>query len=473
MEAVRARRIAGAVALIAGLQALPACSASVAGPSLVLTLASPGDRAQRGSADAVKRFVEEVDRRSNGTVRIEPEWEPVPRTTHEWDQLTAQLVLDGDADLALIPGRAFDVLGVATLRPLNAPFMVTSPAALRSVLESPIREDLLAGLPDAGFAGLDLFPDLQRHPFGFGKPLLGADDYQGQEIRTPTSATVAEMFGALGATVDDLALNAANQRGIEANFDIAGGDVATGNVTFFMKTNALVASTTLRDGLRPDQWTLLREAAAATRDWLYDALPSDLDLAVGFCDHHGTIVGATPEQVQGLRDATAPVVERMREDPDLGAIVDAIAQEVRDVPEPAPVTDCPGSPPPGSLGKLDGRYHSVVTKKTLVAAGVTNPNQISMNTGRFTWILDGGRWTYHQRVGHYATNLNDTGSYEYDDGVFTLNWGAPGDFSRMHVRVDRNGDLHFTDVYEGMPDNQALGEGFFAMPWHRVGDAPD
>ena len=51
--------------------------------------------------------------------------------------------------------------------------------------------------------GLDLFPDQFRHPFGYDRALLGADDYRGQSIRAPTSDTVSEVFAALGATTTD------------------------------------------------------------------------------------------------------------------------------------------------------------------------------------------------------------------------------------------------------------------------------
>jgi hypothetical protein len=137
------------------------------------------------------------------------------------------------------------------------------------------------------------------------------------------------------------------------------------------------------------------------------------------------------------------------------------------------VTECPGAPSPNSLGALDGTYRSVVMRRDLVDAGVTDPHEIAQNTGRFTWTLDGGRWTYHQEVDHHATNLDDSGSYQYRDGIFVFDWGEPGDVSRMRVRIGANGDLHFSDIQEGLPENQALGEGFFGQPWRRVGEQPD
>ena len=55
-------------------------------------------------------------------------------------------------------------------------------------------------------------------------------------------------------------------------------------MTFFPKTNALVARHDPAGGAWPDQWDLLKDAAAATREWLHDALPSELDDAVAYCE---------------------------------------------------------------------------------------------------------------------------------------------------------------------------------------------
>src|SRR3954471_5398759 len=225
-------RVVAAVALALGAALVTGCERQVSGPSLVLRLATP-DKETDATGIQVDHFVDEVARRSGGTIPIDPAWDVTPDGTRGWDQTVARGVADGTWDMGLVPGRAWDELGVDSLRALNTPFLITSDAALRAVLDSDLRDALLAGLPDAGVTGLDLFPDQLRHPFGYSEPLLGVDDYSGQGVWSASSDTTARVLDALGATTTDSV--EPNQRGAEAQYSLTPGQIATGNVTFYPK----------------------------------------------------------------------------------------------------------------------------------------------------------------------------------------------------------------------------------------------
>ena len=472
-----ARRVAGVLILGAAALALPACSPQVSGPALVLRLASP-----YGSTDdtalPIRHFADEVDRRSEGTIRIDPVWNAADGYVHHWDQLTARTVVAGTYQLGLVPGRAFDLLGVDTLRALNTPFLITNQAALETVLDSELRDELLAGLPDAGLVGLDIFPDGLRHPFGYDRPLVGAEDYDGALIRAGASGTVARLFGALGAHVRDVE-PPTSKGGAEAQFSLApvGAGYATGNVTFFPRTNVLVANSAVPAHLRPDQWGVLRDAAAATRDWQFSRQRSDFEAAARFCGRGGVIVAASADQVASLQPAAAAVTTWLRRDAATSRLIDAITRATDGAPA-ATITECPGKAGPTPSGgadtvsALDGRYRARVTRRDLVRAGVTNENIINENTGRFTWILDSGTYTSHQKAAHYLANPDVSGRFTYEDGVLTIYWDESGDWSRVSVRVSRQGTIRFSDEREGISSNRALGQGFFSNPWVRVGDVP-
>jgi TRAP-type C4-dicarboxylate transport system substrate-binding protein len=473
-----------ALALVAALAAvgLPACSTQISGPSLVLRLASP-DPADGDTAAPIRHFVDEVDQLSDGTVRIKPVWDVTPEGTRDWDQVTAQTVIDGVNHLALVPTRAFDTMGVKTLRALSTPLLVTSPAALEAVLESSVRERLLSGLTRVELVGIDIFPDSMRHPFGYGEPLLDAEDYQGSLIRTPTSETSARFFQALGARVSDVE-PPSTTGGAEAQFSLApaGSRVATGNVTLFPKANALVMNASVADRLRPDQWQVLEDAAADTRDWQFAQQPSDFEQAVAYCDLGGTIVAASDEEIASLGRAAGDVTAWLREDQQTRELVDEISRQVEGVPAPTPITECPGgsasaeSPEPGGLAldALDGRSVTIVTRRDLVRAGVTDVTQIRENTGRFAWTLDSGVWTYHQVANHFLANPDDSGRYGLGGHTLTIHWEeSPQSWTRLRVKVSRDGDLTFTDIEDGIPSDQALSEGQFGQPWDRIGDLPD
>jgi hypothetical protein len=91
------------------------------------------------------------------------------------------------------------------------------------------------------------------------------------------------------------------------------------------------------------------------------------------------------------------------------------------------------------------------------------------NSGQFTWVLDGGRWTGHQVANHFIARPDDSGRYTYLDGIFTLYWD--GDWTRARLEVDRSGSIRFHDVVDGHPDLQNLSTGFFGQ-WSRVGGPP-
>src|SRR6478672_13657322 len=106
---MRAARSFGVVAalLLAAIPVVTGCAASVAGPSLVLRLASP-DKADEDTAAPIRHFAAEVARRSGGTIRVEPVWDVAPPGVRDWDQVTARTVADGSYELGLVPSRAFD-----------------------------------------------------------------------------------------------------------------------------------------------------------------------------------------------------------------------------------------------------------------------------------------------------------------------------------------------------------------------------
>ena len=73
-------------------------------------------------------------------------------------------------------------------------------------------DDLFADLPDIGLVGLGMMPIGVRHPFGYGRPLLGAEDYDGQTINVRVDSGVEAILDALGARPDTSAEDERTQR---------------------------------------------------------------------------------------------------------------------------------------------------------------------------------------------------------------------------------------------------------------------
>src|SRR5919106_1859289 len=233
----------------------------------------------RRSGYQIREFARRVEEASGGKLRIEPVWHAAgERDARAWDQLVARKVVSGELDLGLIPARAWDTEGVTTLRALHAPFLVTSDALLARVLTSDLASRMLAGLDRAGVVGLALLPEGLRHPFSFGTPFLGPEDYEGALVRAPRSQNAYALFEALGASPDDPPFDevdeviaggraAAAESGFAFSGSLQGETVVTGNVTFFPKANVLVVNDDLFDDLTNEQRRILTEAAVGTRDW--------------------------------------------------------------------------------------------------------------------------------------------------------------------------------------------------------------
>jgi TRAP-type C4-dicarboxylate transport system substrate-binding protein len=462
--------------LVVSAFAVAGCSTPVEGPVVVLTLASP-DTQDEPNGPAINQFVQQVARRSAGTMRVDVAWDVTPEGDYDWDQVVGRRVAAGEFDLALVPSRAWDVLGVTSLQALNTPFLIDSDESMRTVVASELRHDLLEGLSSAGVVGIDLWPSEMRRFFGIGEPLLSLTDFEGADIRTATSRAVTALLEAMGAEVVHTERGSPGQRGFESSFSITGvGAVATGNVVPFPKIETLVADDALRSRLQPGQWQVLLDAAAATRREQLESFPSDEELARDFCREGGEIVAATPSDLTAFEEVGREVRSELERDADTAALIEQLEALVATVPEPEPLTTCPretsptDSPEDGTTA-LDGIYVAHVARSDLVEAGVTEPAVIRNSTGHFTWTLDNGSWHHTQRARHYVSDGEQSGSYTYEDGRFTLHWG---DEEVITARLDitRDGTIRFHDLRDNLPELQKATEGFFGQPWRRVGDLP-
>ena len=175
-------------------------------------------------------------------------------------------------------------------------------------------------------------------------------------MRTPTSTRAAELFGALGATADDLdgarlvqALANGTAAGAESSYAWAPSllrpGIATGNVTFFPKVNALVVNADAFAGLDAEQRELLEEAAARTRSWAIAAAPTDAEAAKAYCARGGTVVLASDADVAALEAAVRPVYARLEQDPRTKSLIDRIRELKAEVaaPSSSSVAGCRGA----------------------------------------------------------------------------------------------------------------------------------
>jgi TRAP-type C4-dicarboxylate transport system substrate-binding protein len=425
-------------------------------------------------AQQIQHFADEVAARSGGAITIEPVWHADGSGQPHWDQAVAKMLFDGQLDLAMIPSRAWDDLGVSSLTALTAPFLVTTDTLTDAIVtDDALVEQLTSGLPAVGVSTLGLYPEGLRHPFGFDRPLLGASDYTGATVRAAYSRSTEAMFQALGASTTDRDADSGTMIGAESSYRLSPAGVATGNVTFYPKVNVLAIGNDVRDGLTNEQQAVLQDAADATQDWVLETLPTDSEAAATFCEETGKISGASQADIDSLIAATEPVVDELRKDAGTAALIESIEKLAVSDPPVEPVTACPESN--GSdVSLLNGSYTYTVTEDQARAAGVTDQGIIDENAGDFVMTLADGDWELEQVYStgpKKGTTYHGSGGYTITDNHVKFFWShEPGAWTTVDVSVLADGSLEFTNITDGSGDQfQALSEATF-VHWKRTKD---
>ena len=386
------------------------------------------------------------------TITIKPMFEAAPD-----EEAAIRLIQAGDADLGLVATRAWDLVGVDSMRAINTPFLIDSTELLDQVVAGDQAATMMKGLSGAGMTGLAMLPESLRHPFGTEAAPLAADDYEGATIRSPHSTTTWDVLGALGAApmFEDDGYTIA-----ESQYDQAPGAEGTGNVTLFAKADVIVISDAARPKVSGSQLDALTEAAETTRDWAIGTFPDDATAAEGYCDNGGKIVAASNADLAGLGDAVAPVIADLKKDATTAEIITAIEELKSGITTPAPVTACPAPSAPSKASLLNGTYHWEVTKKALMDAGVTDPQALDDVPGIQTAIMeDGGMSITHESTEGPNKGDSDEGhfTYEFDGLMLTIHWSqSQTNCTSAKVKILEDGDLEFSDIVECAEDEVGL-----------------
>ena len=302
--------------------------------AVTLTLGT-GDPRGRPDTPVVERFAELVDELSDSAISIEIQW---AAGGDAFEQGVVERVEVGELDLGWTATRVWDTLGVPSFQALQAPFLITDHGLLRDVLSDPIASDMLAGLEEAGFVGLGVYPDQLRHPLGYAAPLRSLDDLDGGVIRlVPSEATdalVRALGGepAYGLTGSDLdaAIARGEVDGTETSLGLAletapPGSVLTGNVVLFPRVNVLFASDAAASSLSDAQRKILEQAATETYTFASETVPTS-DTIDAFCSGGGEVVAAEPGDVAALERAARPVYRMMEGDRQTASFIGRIRE---------------------------------------------------------------------------------------------------------------------------------------------------
>jgi TRAP-type C4-dicarboxylate transport system substrate-binding protein len=384
------------VSLTAALVLIGTASPMVAAadPAVTLRLAIV-DAEDNTQGPLARAFIQEVSTRSGGTITIDPIWSAGGGAESGYEQSVTRQLVQGQADLALVPSRGWDAAGVTSLEAIEAPLLISDEATANAIATSPIADELLAGMQEGGAVGLAMWPEDMVHPAQGGcvEPITRPEQFRGKVIRAVPSAVTLDIIKTLGASqvfydsygadVGNCKINGLFVSLRRAPQSFNGGDI-TGDITLSPRMDVLAANATSFAGLSPDQQAALRDAAIAVRDTAIGEWPSEIDSANRWCQVGGTVIAAGPEGSAAFVRALQPVTDHLMADP---AAAKAIT-EIRDLKaaitpaasaspcQPAPTAT--GHPLPSYSPELysgtippNGTYRANVTEEDLLSKGAS------------------------------------------------------------------------------------------------------
>jgi TRAP-type C4-dicarboxylate transport system substrate-binding protein len=450
----------------------------------ILTMANAA-----GDSGELDGFVSEVARLSGGTIRIQVQnsWR-VGQAKYETGLIND--VRAGKADLGSAGSRAWDSVGVMSLRALHAPLLIDSYGVQERVVQSPLVGEMLAGLEPIGLVGLGVLPGPMRKPLGISKPLVAPADYDGLTIGVQQSLVADETMRALGAKpvwfpgmgkIDSFDGIEQQTAAIDGNRYDTIGKHFTANVNLWPRPLVIFTGKQVVDALSPDQRNVLRQAAA-------NVIPAQTALLRGFeqaaagnlCRRGLEFQTASPHDLAALRTAAQPVYDTLARDPQTRKFLAAIAAIGKGVPaESAPQCRPTGKTDgqaAGGSSRLDGVYRVTTTAKDLLATGVPAGDAIPENYGTASYVLDRARFAFTQEnkdaciwgYGTFAVKGNQV-EWKFTDGGGTgpnNAFNKPGEFFVFGWSLYRE-TLTLTPVQGAIaPEN------FRVKPWQRISTTP-
>jgi TRAP-type C4-dicarboxylate transport system substrate-binding protein len=413
-------RWAAAAATVALVAACSAGADKSGADTVVLRLATIDLINNNGQSYGPEAFVESMEKVSDGRLRVEV----ITRYgdgAPEAESDLVEAIASGDVDGGWPSTRAFANAGISGLEAVEAPMMLTSYAAEKRLVSSPVADKLLAKLEGTGVLGLDLAVGPLRRPFAAAAPLLGPENWAGATFRVYNSPVQTDAVHLLGATPVNLGLGwidevrAGRLRGVE--FDIAQyaamgntteAGYITANVVLWPKVFVLSVSQERFDALSDEQQNWVREAADKAMQVSVEATYDEATIAQELCEKGARFIAASPDQIAVLRTSLQPVLDGLAADPANGALLTEIQAIAAEYPEPDVPTvpeacqqgtaddqsaALPASPATGAPGQVsdlpDGEYRVEITTDDLAAAGLDNHDGKS------------GTWTFTVRDGMY------------------------------------------------------------------------
>jgi TRAP-type C4-dicarboxylate transport system substrate-binding protein len=435
---------------------------------------------------SIGRFAEEVERLSEGTIRIEY----VDDVWHDGDPAQeVRLIEDvqaGNVDIGWVGARVFDSFGVTSFQALLAPLLVDSYELQDRVFEAGIPMRMLDGIEQVGVTGIGVLPGPLRKIMGLAHPFITPADYAGMVVGNSGGELTDETFRTLGATPQRVPSSTSLEgldgldypvSAIYGNRYYETARFVTANVNWWPRPLVIVMNTERFADLAAEHRQILRTAASNTV-----TIASEMEVAgesesrSGICGTGIAIIEASDAEQATLARAVEPIYTRLEADAETKAFLDQIRALKEQVASPSDSFECPSEEvdaEQAAATAIDGAYQVTTTLEELRAAGdpVASPD----NVGELTMVLDRGRFASTIQNGEICTWTSGTYVVDGDQVEFSVLDGsaAPnGSANRLGEVFDYGWSRYRDTLTLTAVPGEISPEPLRVKPWRRTDENP-
>lgn len=215
----------------------------------------------------------------------------------------------------------------------DLPFLFNSEKEADAVLDGPLGQDLMKKLESKGLVGLVYWENGFRNMTNSKRPITRAEDLQGIKLRVMQNQIALGVFNTLGANAVPMPFSELFTALETRTVDGQENPITTIQSSKFYEVQpfltitrhvytpwVVLASKKWWDTLSPDEQKLIRQAAAASRDFERKDSRADSTKAMTTLEQAGMKINTvTPEEVARMRQKVQPVVDKYTQElgPDL------------------------------------------------------------------------------------------------------------------------------------------------------------
>ena len=288
-----------------------------AGTTKVLKLANAN-----GSTEELQLFIDQVEKVSDGRLRIEPvnNWR---KGEARYETALIQDVKAGKAGLGWVGSRALAGVGVKSFEPLHAPFLIDSYEVQDQVLKGDADERMLADLEGIGLAGVAVLPgplqylQLDRKvdgPAGIAGLRIGYYDSPLQKAAL-TALGAQPTAIATGGSIKDLNGVAVQTGAIQGNGYLNTAKYTVADTPLWPRPSVVFADNETWTSLPQADRDLIMQAAEQARSGMLVALLEREQTSIeGMCKAGARMANLGDAGRATMQQAVEPLLAKLRND---------------------------------------------------------------------------------------------------------------------------------------------------------------